>query len=110
MKIIDVSYAQGRIYWNKVKNSGVEGAIIRCGYGRGNIDEWAQKNIEDAVANGLHVGVYWFSYAYTADMARKEARFCNDVANAWKDKCDLGMYWDFEGDSMDWMRKQGVSP
>ena len=110
MKIIDVSYAQGKIYWNKVKNSGVEGAIIRCGYGKGNIDEWAQRNIEEAVANGLHVGVYWFSYAYTADMARKEARFCNDVACAWKDKIDIGMYWDFEGDSIDWMKKQGKKP
>lgn len=110
MKIIDVSYAQGKIYWNKVKNSGVEGAIIRCGYGKGNIDEWAQANIEGALNAGLHVGVYWFSYAYTADMAKKEARFCNDVANAWKDKIDIGMYWDFEGDSIDWMKKQGKKP
>jgi len=109
-KVIDVSYAQGKIYFNKVKAAGIDGVIIRCGYGRGNIDEWAQKNIEGAVAAGLDVGVYWFSYAYTTDMARKEARYCNDVCAGWKDKITLGMYFDFEGDSKNWMKKQGIVP
>ena len=31
--VIDVSYHQGTIDWEKVKAAGVEGAIIRCGYG-----------------------------------------------------------------------------
>ncbi len=109
-KVIDVSYAQGKIYFNKVKAAGIDGVIIRCGYGKGNLDEWAQANIEGALNAGLDVGVYWFSYAYTPEMAKKEARYCNDVANAWKDRITLGMYFDFEGDSMSWMRKQGISP
>lgn len=32
-KVIDVSYHNGIIDWNKVKEDGVDGAIIRCGYG-----------------------------------------------------------------------------
>ena len=32
-KIIDVSYHNGTIDWNAVKVSGIEGAILRCGYG-----------------------------------------------------------------------------
>lgn len=30
-KMIDVSYSQGRIDWNTVKNH-IDGAILRCGY------------------------------------------------------------------------------
>lgn len=31
--IIDVSYHNGVINWEKVKASGCAGAILRCGYG-----------------------------------------------------------------------------
>lgn len=31
--LIDVSYHNGTIDWEKVKASGVQGAILRCGYG-----------------------------------------------------------------------------
>ena len=34
MKGIDVSYHQGVIDWKKVKESGIEFAILRAGYGR----------------------------------------------------------------------------
>ena len=33
IKVIDVSDYQGTIDWEKVKADGVEGVIIRCGYG-----------------------------------------------------------------------------
>lgn len=35
---IDVSYHQGNIDWASVKASGVEFAMLRAGYGQGNID------------------------------------------------------------------------
>ena len=38
-KGIDVSYHQGDIDWASVKASGIEFAMLRAGYGQGNIDE-----------------------------------------------------------------------
>ena len=32
-KVIDVSHHQGTIDWEQVKNAGIAGVIIRCGYG-----------------------------------------------------------------------------
>lgn len=40
---IDVSYAQGRIDWAKVKAAGCNFAILRCGYGSGGNDNWFKK-------------------------------------------------------------------
>ena len=63
---IDVSQHNGDIDWEKVKNFGVDFAIIRVGgrgYGSaGNIykDDDAKKNIEGALAAGVKVGVYFF--------------------------------------------------
>ena len=59
LKGIDVSYAQGNISWNKVKNSkAVDFAIIRGGYGRNNIDSKAIQNIEGCKNNGIPFGLY----------------------------------------------------
>ncbi|HRR76638.1 MAG TPA: glycoside hydrolase family 25 protein [Ruminococcus sp.] len=65
---IDVSYAQGKIDWKAVKESGVDYAIIRAGYGYAKkypnqIDTTFKYNIENAQAVGMDVGVYWYSYA-----------------------------------------------
>ena len=85
MVVIDVSVHQGKIDFNKVKAAGVEGVVIRAGYGKGNIDKRFIDNIESAIEAGFkYIGVYWFSYAYTTDMARREAQYINDVAGAYK--------------------------
>jgi hypothetical protein len=75
-KCIDVSDHQGNINWKKVKESGINYAIIRAGYGKGNYDSHFVKNISEAIKAGIKVGVYWFSYAHSVDMAKKEAKFC----------------------------------
>lgn len=106
MKIIDVSVHQGKIDWNKVKAAGIEGVVIRAGYGKGNIDKQFINNIEGAIEVGLkYIGVYWFSYAYTIDMARREAQYVNDVCSAYKNKINLGVYFDWEYDSMNYAKK-----
>ena len=106
MKIIDVSEHQGRIDFNKVKASDIDGVIIRAGFGKGNIDERFKENIEGAIEAGFdNIGVYWFSYAFTVEMAKREAQFCNDVIAAYKDKLNLGVYYDWEYDSMHYARK-----
>ena len=79
MKGIDVSKWQGNIDWAKVKNSGVDFAIIREGYGKKDpkqVDKKFYDNYNGAKAVGIHVGVYHYSYADSVDDAIKEAQFC----------------------------------
>ena len=110
MKIIDVSVHQGDIDFNKVKAAGVEGVIIRAGFGKGNVDKRFINNIKGAIAAGIeNIGAYWFSYAYTSDMAAKEADYLNEIAAEYKDKFNLGVYYDWEYDSADYAKKLGVS-
>lgn len=76
--VIDVSSWQGDVDWAKAKADGVEGAIIRLGYGWGNhADAKAQRNINECKRLGIPFGIYWYSYAYDANCARAEG---NDVA------------------------------
>ena len=77
---IDVSKYQGNINWAKVKQDGIDFAIIRVGYrgyGTGKIvmDPYFKKNIEGALANNIHVGVYFYSVAKNEMEALEEANF-----------------------------------
>ena len=71
--VIDVSGWQGDIDWAKAKADGVEGAIIRLGYGEGNnADKKAQRNISECKRLGIPFGIYWYSYADTPSLAKEE--------------------------------------
>ena len=71
--VIDVSGWQGDIDWAKAKDDGVEGAIIRLGYGEGNnADKKAQRNISECKRLGIPFGIYWYSYADTPALAKEE--------------------------------------
>ena len=81
---IDVSYAQGKVDWKAVKESGIDYAIIRAGYGNANkypnqVDTWFKYNIEEAQKAGVDVGIYWYSYAFDTEAARSEAESCCQV-------------------------------
>lgn len=78
--LIDVSSHNGDINWEKVKASGIKGAMIRVGYrGYGDAtiveDECFQNNIAGAKDAGLKVGVYFFSQATTPEEAIEEAEY-----------------------------------
>ena len=76
---IDVSKHNGSIDWEQVKKSGIQFAIIRAGnrgYGEaGNMveDPYFVQNMNGAIANGIKVGVYYFSQAITVEEAIQEA-------------------------------------
>lgn len=71
--VIDVSEWQGDINWAKAKADGVEGMIIRLGYGEGNnADKKAQRNIFECKRLGIPFGIYWYSYADTPALAKEE--------------------------------------
>lgn len=101
VKGIDVSSWQGDIDWNKVKNAGVEFAIIRTGYGRSaenQIDTKYNQNIKGAKDAGIKVGCYHYSYAESPEDAINEAEFCLSILNG--EKLDLPIYFDIEDDSI----------
>lgn len=76
-KIIDVSYHNGTIDWEKVKAAGIEGAIIRCGYGMDQTDQddvQFKRNADECTRLGIPFGVYLYSYANNARKAESEAQ------------------------------------
>ncbi|MBR2785985.1 MAG: glycoside hydrolase family 25 protein [Clostridia bacterium] len=78
---IDVSAYQGNIDWKKVKDAGVEFAILRLGYrgygDAGNIvlDKKFEENYVNAKNEGIDIGVYFFSQAISIDEVKEEASF-----------------------------------
>lgn len=79
-KGIDVSRFQGDIDWKAVAADGVEFAFIRVGnrgYGTGKLveDDKFEKNVEGALAAGIHTGVYIYSQAISEEEIREEAQF-----------------------------------
>jgi GH25 family lysozyme M1 (1,4-beta-N-acetylmuramidase) len=77
---VDVSYYQGEIDWQAVAEDGIDFAILRLGYrgytqGGLKQDSWFARNLEEAAAAGLDVGVYFFSQAITPEEAQEEADF-----------------------------------
>lgn len=107
LKGIDVSTWQGNIDWKKVKASGIDFAMLRAGYGKGNIDNKFNVNAKGCNDNSIPFGVYWFSYAYTEAMAKAEADYCINAIK--KYKVEYPVCFDFEYDSMDYANKNGVT-
>lgn len=102
MKIIDLSKWNGTVDFKRVAAAGIDGVIIRGGYGR----EESQKDVTfekfyaDAVSAGLHVGAYWYSYAgcdklgnAIADAAMEAETFATVLSGK---KFDLPVYYDIE--------------
>lgn len=110
MKVIDVSEHNGVIDYAKVKAAGYEGVIIRAGFGKGTSDKKFTRNITEAMKAGMHIGIYWFSYAYTVQMAENEASAVNDKIMAYRPYLDLPVFFDWEYDSMIFAKKNGVNP
>lgn len=70
--VIDVSEHNGQIDWAASKAAGVEGAIIRIGFGTTRLDAYAMYNIRECKRLGIPFGVYVYSYAETADHGNLE--------------------------------------
>lgn len=86
---IDVSKWQGIIDWKKVKDAGVEFAIIRVGYrtqvdGKIIEDPYAKYNLQQAQKNGIKLGAYFFSTAVSEKEAEEEAKWVVDFIAPYK--------------------------
>lgn len=96
IKGIDLSYANKNVDYNKLKQDGIEFAIIRTGYGK-------DENQKDALFEthyaglkqaGIKVGAYLYSYCTSVENAEKEAENClKHIAGK---QFDLPIYLDLE--------------
>ena len=106
---VDVSKWNGEIDWEKVAASGVTFAIIRCGYGsdyEDQDDEYFLANVEGALAAGLSIGIYLYSYATkatgSAPSAESEAEHVLRLlgeAGLEPEDLDLPIFYDLEDSS-----------
>ena len=84
---IDVSQHNGGINWKKVKESGINFAMIRAGYrgygaeGLFAEDNYYRTNIREARKNGLELGIYFFSQAKNYQEGYDEAMQVNNLLN-----------------------------
>ena len=85
---IDVSYAQGKIDWQKVKSAGIQFAFVRCGYSRWDgsvkLDEQYHRNMQEAAKAGIPAGIYLYSYAKTPEAAARAASETLELAKDYK--------------------------
>lgn len=111
MNGIDISKHNGTIDWAKVDASGIDFVLIRAGYGNdiSQKDSKFEVNIQGALAHKLHVGIYWFSYAISADDAKKEAEVCKQIIAPYKGKITFPVAFDYEYDSINYSQKMGVN-
>jgi GH25 family lysozyme M1 (1,4-beta-N-acetylmuramidase) len=98
---IDVSKWNGRIDWKKVKESGINFAIVRIGYGASLgdncvVDPMFNANIDGALAAGIDVGVYLYSYAKSVPAVIKEANFVIAKLQPYRGKLSYPVTFDLE--------------
>lgn len=100
-KGIDVSEHQGVIDWEAVKASGIDFAIIRCGYG----NDWApqddkfwERNVSECERLGIPYGVYIYSYAENLEMAQSETNHVLRLLEGHNPSYPV--YYDLEENSM----------
>ena len=104
---IDVSKWQGAIDWQAVKNSGISFAMLRAGFGQGNVDAQFERNASECERLGIPFGVYWFSYAYNIERAKREAEYCLEAVEPYK--LSYPIAFDFEYDSVDFAKENHVT-
>ena len=83
--------------WEKVKNDGIEFAILRVGYGmdiKSQDDKYIERNIEECERLEIPIGVYLFSYANTVAKASSEAEHTLRLIAG--HKIPMGVWYDIE--------------
>ena len=109
MKGIDISSWQGNVNMKRVRDEGgVQRVILRAGWGKNNTDQKYVPNAQAMLNLNVLGGIYWFSYAYTEMMATNEGRYAVEHAKKFWKKCYVA--YDFEYDSVNYARKNGVDP
>lgn len=96
-RLIDLSKWNGKVDFNRVKSAGIDGVIIRTGFGSESprqVDYRFEEYYAGAKAAGLYVGAYHYSYAKTVSQAVSEAEFMLKLIKG--KSFELPVYGDFE--------------
>ena len=109
---VDASKFQGNIDFKKLKEQGVEFAMLRCGfrsYGNGilNTDSSFDTFAKDAIKNNIKIGAYFFSSAITKQEAIEEADYVLDIIKPYK--ITYPVVIDFEEISGDSYRQENLT-
>ena len=95
MKGIDVSAYNENIDWRRLRDLGIEFAIIRTGAGLSIQDEFA-RTVSAAKDAGMLCGAYHYSYALTPARAAQEALFCRRIIDDAGCLLELPVWFDME--------------
>lgn len=79
---IDVSHWQGNIKWDRVKNAGVQFAIIKASEGTGFVDSEFRKNWRESKSNGIVRSAYHF-FRPELDGAAQAEHYLKVVGSGW---------------------------
>ena len=99
---IDVSKHNGKIDWEKVKSTGIDFVIIRCGYGMNlssQDDEYWEYNVSECERLDIPYGVYLYSYADSVSRASSEADHVLRLLKGHNP--DYPVYYDLEESSLE---------
>jgi GH25 family lysozyme M1 (1,4-beta-N-acetylmuramidase) len=95
---IDISYHNGSVDLLAAKNSGIEFAIIRMGFGddvKSQDDKQFLNNVSNAAAAGMPFGLYLYSYANNMDHVESEVQHTVRLLKHCG-RPDVGVWWDSE--------------
>lgn len=110
---VDISKQTGSVNFAGLKAAGVDYVMIRLG-GRGystgqiTLDEYYKENIEGAIAEGLDVGVYFYSQAINQDEAVQEANFVIQNLEPYRGSVKYPVAFDMEFVANDEARIDGL--
>ena len=109
---IDLSYANGAVDWDAIKEDGIDFAMMRSSYGwyddlsqpqEYQFDEQFIRNVEEARRVGMPFGLYHYSYAASENEASWEAEYLKlalAAAGVTPDNIQLPIVWDVEDPSI----------
>lgn len=97
IKVIDISYAQPKVDFAKVREDGVKAVIIRTGY-LGKTDTMFDSHMKGAIEAGLDIGVYTYIMSENAAQAITEAKETVKRLEKYKGFVNYPVYCDMEAE------------
>lgn len=96
IKGVDLSTFQKNVDYKKLKDEGIEFAILRCGYGKdiSQKDVMFEEHYNGCINAGIKVGAYLYSYCTNLENSIKEAQNCLNFIKG--KKFDLPIFYDLE--------------
>ena len=97
-KVIDISAHNGSIDWNQVKNSDIDGVILRVGYD--NVEDKKFSNyIADIKKLNIPYGIYLYNYGENESEGKRNGQFVVDEIKKYSLNPTLGIYFDLESNN-----------